>query len=320
VRFEDVIFESCPCPLGCKPNDELIVTAGDRINGLPGLFRVVRCQDCGLMRTDPRPTPSTIGFYYPDDYGPYLGTRAVSGLNSNRPPLWKRRLRQAFKRVAQTDYLPLMEPGRMLELGCASGAFLQRMARDGWDVTGIEFSAAAAKAARCLGFQVHAGLLETAPDPEQPFDLVAGWMVFEHLHDPIGALRILHPWLKRDGWLVLAMPNAASIERAIFRDRWLAYHLPNHLFHFTPASLAMILDKGGFKLERVFHQRLLSNAIASTGYLLKDRKAAAHLAERLIKFPERGKKLHYVLFPLAFALSMFGQTGRMTVWARKKHD
>jgi 2-polyprenyl-3-methyl-5-hydroxy-6-metoxy-1,4-benzoquinol methylase len=320
MKFEDVMLECCPCPLGCKPDDELIITAGDRINSLPGLFRVVRCQNCGLMRTNPRPTPATISFYYPEDYPPYVGTQVVPGSNSRRPSLWERRLRQAFKRIAQTDYVPFMEPGRMLELGCASGAFMHRMARDGWDVAGIEFSPTAAEAARALAFPVHVGPIETAPDPERPYDLVAGWMVFEHLHDPIGVLQKIHRWLKRDGWLVLAMPNAASTERAIFKNRWLAYHLPNHLFHFTPASLTMVLDKGGFEVKRIFHQRLLSNAIASLGFVLKDRGLAPHLAEHLIAFPERGGKLHYGLFPLALVLSIFGQTGRMTVWARRKHD
>ncbi|MCG7928200.1 MAG: class I SAM-dependent methyltransferase, partial [Candidatus Thiodiazotropha taylori] len=65
-----VELESKPCPLGCSPADEKVLTGHDRINNLPGEFDVVRCGNCGLLRTDPRPTPTSIGFYYPDDYSP----------------------------------------------------------------------------------------------------------------------------------------------------------------------------------------------------------------------------------------------------------
>jgi len=214
MKFADIILESRPCPLGCRPDDELVVMAGDRINNLPGEFRVIRCKTCGLMRTDPRPTQETMGFYYPDNYGPYRGTRVPPGSDSNRfRPVWRRRLNRIFKRLAQTDYLPYMPPGRMLEIGCASGAFLSQMAKDSWEVAGIEFSTTAAESARTLGHEVYAGPIETAAAPEHAFDLVVGWMVFEHLHDPIGALRRIHSWLKPGGWLVLATPNAGSIER-----------------------------------------------------------------------------------------------------------
>ena len=70
-----VTLESQPCPLGCEPNDSTVFTGRDRLHDLPGEFRVVRCQTCGLSRTNPRPTPDTIGFYYPDHYGPYQTTK-----------------------------------------------------------------------------------------------------------------------------------------------------------------------------------------------------------------------------------------------------
>ena len=70
VRIEDV-----SCPLCHLKNDKIILTGHDRIHNLVGKFTIVKCRSCGLMRTNPRPTPDTIGFYYPDDYGPYIGTQ-----------------------------------------------------------------------------------------------------------------------------------------------------------------------------------------------------------------------------------------------------
>ena len=76
---------------------------------------------------------------------------------------------------------------------------------------GIEFSPKAAAVARALGYPVHAGSLETAPAPVEPFDLIVGWMVLEHLHDPVLALKKLNAWMKPGGWLVLSIPNAGRV-------------------------------------------------------------------------------------------------------------
>ena len=77
---------------------------------------------------------------------------------------------------------PPVRPGRLLEIGCASGSFLHRMAARGWQVEGIEFSEKAAKAARDLGYKVHTGPLETAPAPAGSLDLIVGLSYVERIY------------------------------------------------------------------------------------------------------------------------------------------
>ncbi|MEI7590453.1 MAG: class I SAM-dependent methyltransferase, partial [Deltaproteobacteria bacterium] len=172
-----------------------------------------------------------------------------------------------------------------------------------------------AQAAAQLGYRVHAGPLETAPQPDEAFDLIVGWMVLEHLHDPVGCLQKIRKWAKPGAWLVLSIPNAWSLEFHLFKDKWYALHLPAHLHHFTPTTIKKILSASGWKLEKVYHQRVLNNLIASTGYVLCD-KGYAKLGQKFIDFPTHAGRWHYVLYPLAWLLSLFGQTGRMTIWAR----
>lgn len=315
MDLKNVILERVSCPNGCESDDKLILIGHDRLNNLPGEFSLVKCRNCGLMRTDPRPTPDTMGFYYPDNYGPYLGTQVrqqqvtkPSGMKKILGPLLKR----FFNFHAQS--LPSITPGRMLEIGCASGAFLHQMAARGWEVEGIEFSESAARRAAQLGYPVHVGALETAPSPRESYDLIVGWMVLEHLYDPVAGLRMLREWAKPGAWLVLSVPNAGSLEFRLFKDRWYALQLPTHIHHFTPETLKEILQAGGWKLKKVYHQRILSNFIASAGYLLKD-KGYVKLGGKLLAFPENSGRWPYILYPLAWLLSVFGQTGRMTVWA-----
>lgn len=311
---ENITLENVSCPLGCSNNDEAVLTGRDLLHDLPGAFTVVKCRACGLMRTTPRPTPETIGFYYPDGYGPYLGTQIRQDRSSSS---LKKLLISLVKRVFNfnTQRLPLLAPGRMLEVGCASGAFLHQMANQGWEVQGIEFSGKAAQAAIQRGYRVHVGALETAPSPDEAFDLIVGWMVLEHLHDPIRGLQKLREWAKPGAWLALSIPNAKSLEFSLFKEKWYALQLPTHLHHFTPETIRRTLEAGGWTLEKVHHQRVLSNLIGSTGYVLRG-KGYAKLGKKFIDFPEHGGRWPYALYPLAWLFSVFGQTGRMTVWAR----
>lgn len=315
----NVKLEASYCPLGCTGGDELVLNGRDRRQDLPGEFSVVRCLYCRLMRTDPRPTLDTIDFYYPEDYGPYHDTKATI-----RP---KRPLRRSFlKDIARnlfqfnTCRLPVLEPGRMLEIGCASGAFMHHMAQQGWDVVGIEPSQSASENTRVLGYPVYTGAIETAPTPEAAYDLVVAWMVLEHVHRPVLALQRLHKWTKSEGWLVLSVPNAGSLEFKLFKHTWYALHLPNHLYHYTPKTLCNILKKCGWEIKRLYHQRHLFNLFPSIGYALSDIGVKNIFTDWLIDFPKRGWKRHYFMYPASYVLGALGQTGRMTIWARKAND
>lgn len=316
--MEAVHQEDVPCLLGCARKDTHIVTGRDLLHDLPGEFTVVKCATCGLMRTNPRPTPSTMGIYYPDDYGPYLGTRVQQARLKSVSRL-KTLLKSASEVVFNfnTTPLPQMKPGRMLEIGCASGAFMHQMSAQGWTVQGVEASAKAAQTAALLGYSVHAGPLETAPRPDEAFDLIVGWMVLEHLHNPVACLKKLREWAKPGAQLVLSVPNAGSMEFNIFRDKWYALQLPTHIHHFTPKTLRHVLQLSGWELEKIHHQRVLSNLIASTGYILRE-KGFVKMGKKFIDFPERAGKWNYALYPVAWLFGMFGQTGRMTIWARNE--
>jgi 2-polyprenyl-3-methyl-5-hydroxy-6-metoxy-1,4-benzoquinol methylase len=309
--------EDVNCALGCEKNDRLVLTGHDRLHDLPGDFDIVKCQTCGLMRTNPRPTTDSIGFYYPDDYGPYLGTQvkspdlgSVGGIKNLLRPL----VHKIFN--TKSTALPSLLPGRLLEVGCASGSFLHRMAGEGWHVEGIEFSDIAAQAAHKLGYQVYAGSLEDAPAPKQAYDLIVGWMVLEHLHDPVGCLKKLHNWAKPGASLALSVPNVGSIEFNVFKEKWYALHLPNHLYHFTPDTLEKVLEAAGWALVKVHHQINLNNLIVSLAYVLED-KGWCKSGRWFRKFAGLGGIWFYLMFPLAWIFSVFKQTGSMTVWARK---
>ena len=314
-----VELERADCPLGCPPDDEPVLVGRDRLQNLPGEFPIVRCRRCGVLRTDPRPTPGSIGFYYPDEYGPYEGTRVPVSSHLPSRPRWRRAISDVVQRLtdSKAEALPDLPPGRMLEVGCASGSYLDRMARRGWQVEGIEFSDAAAAQARSLGIPGSHGPRRDRSAAREQYDLVVGWMVLEHLHDPVGALRRLREWTKPGGWLVVSVPNADAWELPAFGNAWYALHLPNHLWHPGRRSIERVLDRAGWKLSRVVYQRDIRNIVGSIGYCLRDRGRFPRLAAWMSKFPERGGRIYYALHPIAFVLAGLREAGRITVWARR---
>ncbi|MBN9787545.1 class I SAM-dependent methyltransferase [Pseudonocardia sp. TMWB2A] len=312
-----VQLEITPCPLGCAPGDKKILSGTDLLHDIPGEFTVVECQSCNLMRTDPRPDAQSIGVYYPSDYGPYVGTVVYADKQADG---FVRKLIRAAKRIFDTkaNSIPSLAPGKMLEFGSASGNYLHAMASQGWQVEGIEYSEDAASNARALGHIVHVGAIETITLPEQQFDLIAGWMVVEHLHDPVASLQKLARWAKPDATLAISVPNAKSAEFRLFGKRWYALQLPTHLYHYTPETLEKLLDRTGWTVTKIHHHRTVSNLVASLGYVLIDR-GWSKAGTMLVNFPERGGRLGaLVLFPLSFIMAALGQTGRMTVWAKRK--
>lgn len=313
----DISLEDVDCPNGCARMDKSILKSCDLRHGLPGYYDIVQCQQCGLMRTNPRPTQDTIGFYYPDDYGPYLGT-IIPDSSIEAKTGFKQQIKTLLSN--RSHALPEIGCGNLLEVGCASGMFLSEMASKGWNVQGIEYSETAAENARKSGFEVFCGALEEAPRPRVRMDLVVAWMVLEHLHDPKSCLGKLQEWTAEDGYLVLSVPDINSLGFRLFKQYSYDLHLPNHLYFFCPDTLRGLLESTGWEVEKIIHQVTLSSLIGSFGYWLRGVGRKGRVSEWCVEFPGRGGNLPHLLFPLSWLLAKLRLTGRMTVWARKKSD
>jgi SAM-dependent methyltransferase len=230
-----VEWEEVPCPLCGGTRLSTLLEAPDLTPGGSGLwFAVAQCQTCRLAFTNPRPTPATIGNFYPAGYGPHQPARDL-----------KR------SRRARRD-LPLHGLGRLLDFGCGGGTFLERMRRQGWQVTGLDASAAAVRRVRDeLGLPVLAGSLPHPELVEASFDVITMWHALEHVHNPLAVLRAAHQLLAPGGKLIVAVPN---LDSAAFRwcgAAWVGLDLPRHLTHFTPHTLTLMLERAGFEPEPV---------------------------------------------------------------------
>lgn len=305
---EGIVLEDAPCPNQCAQDDRLVMEGYDRLHSIPGKFRVVECRKCGLMRTNPRPTRDTIGIYYPSDYRPH---RAADGDSEPSPSATKRWFRQLLG--FESRGMPKDPPGRLLEIGCASGAFIEEMRKAGWTVEGIEFSERAAIAARMKGLKVQIASVESATAPAEPVDVVAAWMVLEHLHDPVSALKTVRRWVRRDGYLIASVPDADCLLRRLSGARSYDLQLPTHLYHYTLRTLEAVLRHAGWNIARVSWQRNCNTLLWTAAYLAREKNwdSLLHLADWLRTAKAAGK----LRAALGWVLGLTRQSGRIEIWA-----
>ena len=270
------------CPL-CGADEAVPILLGrDRWHGLEGLFRVVRCLRCGGRYQDPQPIPEALHLCYPADYQAYR----PSGRGRQRAE--NARLdRQVRRRIAEAvlcrcrgypghapwwawlawpltglsrhndRLIPYRAPGRLLDVGCGSGGYLDRMRSLGWQVTGLEPDEKAARTAReALGLNVLTGELSCVDLPAGGFDAVTFWHVLEHLPEPRAALERARRLLRPGGLLVAQVPNAEGCCARIFGPDWMGLDLPRHLTHFSPRTLRRLLGQVGFRVLGVRQERL----------------------------------------------------------------
>jgi 2-polyprenyl-3-methyl-5-hydroxy-6-metoxy-1,4-benzoquinol methylase len=156
-------------------------------------------------------------------------------------------------------------PGRLLDVGCAAGFFLDEARRRGWAVEGVELAAAMAEHARDrLGLPVRTGSFADVELEPAAFDAVTMWDYVEHSVDPAGDLRRAATLLRPGGLLAVSTGDAASLAARCFGSRWHLLTPRHHNFFFTRSSLERAFRDAGFE---VLTTRYLSSRY-SVQYLL----------------------------------------------------
>src|SRR5262245_4832650 len=174
-----VDWEEVDCPLCDGTHWDPFVEAPDRAPGGSGLwFAVVRCRDCGLCFTNPRPSRENMARFV----APVVFPR--------RKAARKRRLRLPWDRPAEVQpVLPWHGQGRLLDVGCGNGTFLLRMRREGWQVVGVELSSEVVDRLRTE--YALTALTGTIPHPAlkpASFDFVSLRQMLQKAYDPFAVL------------------------------------------------------------------------------------------------------------------------------------
>ncbi|MFN3530073.1 MAG: class I SAM-dependent methyltransferase [Bacteroidia bacterium] len=205
-------------------------------------FEIHKCEACGLEFTNPRPDAEGIVAYYKSD-------TYVSHTDDAAPGLINRiyRLVRGFTLAQKVKLIGrYQKAGRLLDIGCGTGAFAASMQAAGWEVQAVEPDPDAAALARAK-YQLHVHPEAWLAESDAEFDVISMWHVLEHVHLLQERMEQLFVRLAKGGLLVIAVPNPESYDAAHYGTYWAARDLPRHLYHFPPKMLRNRFEQAGFK-------------------------------------------------------------------------
>lgn len=207
-------------------------------------FSIQECKNCGFKFTNPRPDLTQIGDYYKAE-------SYISHTNTSKGLIAK--LYHSVRKYTLKGKLNLInslipQKGKLLDVGCGTGMFLNECREDGWRVNGIEPDGGA----RQIAEEINKASIKTeilSSFKNETFEIITMWHVLEHVHLLNETVDWLKERLSENGYLIIAVPNHESKDAEIYQEHWAAYDVPRHLYHFSQKSIKQLFEQKGFSLK-----------------------------------------------------------------------
>ncbi len=205
--------------------------------GFGNEYDLVECSRCGVMFVHPMPSDQVLATFYSAEYFDF-----------------ERHKFEGRGRAFARAYLRGSPAGRFLDVGCASGFFLNGvMQQSGWEVAGVDIGESAVRFARAeLGLDVRHGELTDAKFPSGHFSFIHVSNVLEHTREPHGVLRECRRLLAPGGVLFLSIPNGFVDARDLvqfYKDEGVpALSKSGHIFFFPERTLNLVIAEAGFEV------------------------------------------------------------------------
>jgi SAM-dependent methyltransferase len=199
-------------------------------------YRMVRCNRCGLVRSDPVADSDVISQLYAEstfDYGAELDNLAATYGN------YLQRLNR---------YIPTKDA--LLEIGCGNGFVLAEARRLGYkDVRGVEPSRAAIDSAPDdIRENIVCSMMVPGLFPPETFDAVCLFQVLDHILDPAQLLRTCYQILKPGGVLLCLNHNVEALSARLMKSRSPIIDI-EHTYLYSPLTMGRLLVKSGFQVR-----------------------------------------------------------------------
>ena len=199
-------------------------------------YQIVTCNKCGMVYSSPRPKPKFIEDIY----------------SQTEDEIYVKEERGRYKTFSNVLKRFPKKSGKMLDIGCNTGIFLEEAKRLGFETYGIEPSVHSAQRAREVkGLNVIAGVAPCETPWNTKFEFITLWDVIEHLCDPLPVLHFMKDLLTDDGEVHIATMNLDSLYVNLVGENW-PWYMEMHLHYFTVKSITKLLERAGFKVTKTY--------------------------------------------------------------------
>jgi len=203
-------------------------------------FDLLYDEERDMLVTSPCPKPDEISRYYQsEDYISHTDSR--KGLRENLYFIVKRFM---LKKKLSWINKKFPSKGKLLDIGAGTGDFLLEARKAGWKISGIEPNENARERAKEKCVELFEN---TEKFKSNKFDVITLWHVLEHVHDLRTQIIEYEHLLKKNGLLLIAVPNFKSYDAQYYKEHWAAFDVPRHLWHFSQNSFKHLIEGTSFK-------------------------------------------------------------------------
>ena len=216
---------------------------------------ITRCRECSHQFVFPSVTAADQAIIYGDQYFSRDGDWVCGIFDADyisAEPQLREEAREILGMIARPG-------GRLLDIGCAGGFFLDEARKAGFAVAGIELNEVmAAHAREALSLDVAQGRIEDIPVDRftTPFDVVVILDCLEHIPDPRGLMQKVAAWTQPDATLFIRGPLVNSAvargKEAVRRMLGATKQLPGYPLDanaFNKHSLSRLIGDAGFRVD-----------------------------------------------------------------------
>src|SRR3989338_891307 len=235
----------------------------DRLHHVKGAsFSILRCEICDLHTTDPfLSTEEDFKTYYPGHYYSYNPpakkdvTTKIALFLYNLFYNPKERMNPFRYLLFPVSYFvrgtKIIKNGKLLDIGCGAGFFLRRMKDLGMMPYGIELGKQGFEACQKMGIRIWNTPVFKAGITSDYFDVITINSVLEHIAEVHETLKACHCILKKDGVLIIQVPNKDGFSAKYFKQNWAEWDIPRHITHFSKKTLVKYLKDCGFAIKKI---------------------------------------------------------------------
>jgi len=249
----------------CGCGNEFQSVRADFVYGGTEIHKFYECSKCDAIYLSPTLSDEEEAFFYKKEFEKFMSSRAGNDydwtnaqkhIDSNKENVSRR-----WKFMA--DYA---KPGmKLLEIGCSTGFMLDHFKEKGLKVKGIELSDEFVPFLKDRGYEIFLSLEDLIQEnPQQKFDIITHYFVFEHIRHPFDFLETSYQLLNKGGWIIMEVPSATDPLTSLYNipafEKF--YWSIAHHYYYRPKTIKYILDKLGYKFKISPEQRYdLSNHV-----------------------------------------------------------
>ncbi|MCB9194905.1 MAG: class I SAM-dependent methyltransferase [Flavobacteriales bacterium] len=197
------------------------------------VHQLVKCRSCGFVFNEKIPTLEVLNKHYAQySYSSegYLSPLTIESYS---------KLLDEFEKFRQT--------GRILDVGCGRGWFLEEARKRGWEVYGTEYSDKAIEICSAKGIKMLQGEIDSSKFEVKDFDVITSFEVIEHINNPNDDLKEIATLLRTGGLFYCTTPNFNSIMRYYLGTKYNVIDYPEHLSYYSKSTLNYVLKKNGLR-------------------------------------------------------------------------